>query len=481
MGSGYDIMVISSGEKPLTELIRRLVREELKRKETTGSGGNTLISSEKDLHLVTRGTHKAYYNGVEIGTGGGGAVTSVFGRTGAITAVNTDYDDYYLLLTGGTLTGNLYINKAQPSINLQVAGVAKSWLFWDTDTILDSYAGNLIYNVPTGSNHIFKENSVAVFQFGAAGATFTQPTSVAIYLNTDATRASLIAGASYVDLLASTGSLRLTAQTSGKSIIFDTLSGTRLTIANAVITADVPLSMNSHQITELTAGDTSHHAIRYDQVVGVYLPLTGGTLTNDLIIKDATPFLYFTSDADAALGSIGSTGAGLYLKNDVDSGSIYIQTGSGAGTTRIQVYDTGVALGVPLVMGSNAITTSSTVDGVDVSTIPSTYLALAGGAMTGDVSFTDGTGIDLRNDNIHKISYASGSNSMDISSYTIINLRTTVDSNTPLSAASDGVRLGEALFFRKNQASDTVYITDDASANMEFHVGTGKVFEFIVD
>jgi len=132
-------------------------------------------------------------------------------------------------------------------------------------------------------------------------------------------------------------------------------------------------------------------------------------------------------------------------------------------------------------MGSNAITTSSTVDGVDVSAIPSTYLALAGGAMTGDVSFTDGTGIDLRNDNVHKISYASGTNSMDISSYTIINLKTTVDSNTPLSVASDGVRLAEGLFFKKNHADDYAYIVDSATGDLEFHVKTGDVFKFVVD
>lgn len=40
-------------------------------------------------------------------SGGGGDVTSVFGRTGDVTAESTDYTAYYLALAGGTLTGGL--------------------------------------------------------------------------------------------------------------------------------------------------------------------------------------------------------------------------------------------------------------------------------------------------------------------------------------------------------------------------------------
>jgi len=108
------------------------------------------------------------------------------------------------------------------------------------------------------------------------------------------------------------------------------------------------------------------------------------------------------------------------------------------------------------------------------------YLPLAGGALTGDISFTDGTGVDLRNDNVHKINYNSTDNSLRISSYDQITFALTLDSSYPIDIAADGIRLTKVLFIRKNQASDTVYIIDDATANMEFHVGTGKVFEFIV-
>jgi len=89
--------------------------------------------------------------------------------------------------------------------------------------------------------------------------------------------------------------------------------------------------------------------------------------------------------------------------------------------------------------------------------------------------------IDLRTDNVHTIGYASGTNSLDIQSYDELQFLLTQNGGVvPMSIMTDGIRIWEALFIRKNQATDTVYIVDDATANMEFHVGTGKVFEFIV-
>jgi len=89
--------------------------------------------------------------------------------------------------------------------------------------------------------------------------------------------------------------------------------------------------------------------------------------------------------------------------------------------------------------------------------------------------------IDFRADNVHTIGYGSGTNSLDIQSYDELRFLLTQNGGVvPMSIMTDGIRIWEALFIRKNQASDTVYIVDDATANMEFHVGAGKVFEFIV-
>ena len=50
--------------------------------------------------------------------GGGGGVTSVFGRTGVVTAQAGDYAAFYLALTGGTLSGELTLNPtAQVGLN----------------------------------------------------------------------------------------------------------------------------------------------------------------------------------------------------------------------------------------------------------------------------------------------------------------------------------------------------------------------------
>jgi len=97
-----------------------------------------------------------------------------------------------------------------------------------------------------------------------------------------------------------------------------------------------------------------------------------------------------------------------------------------------------------------------------------------------NIYMNDGV-FDLRTDNVHKIGYASGTNSLDIQSYDEMQFLLTQNGGVvPMSIMTDGIRVWESIFFRKNQASDTVYIIDDATANMEFHVGTGKVFEFIV-
>lgn len=52
------------------------------------------------------------------------------------------------------------------------------------------------------------------------------------------------------------------------------------------ITANLP--MNSKKLTGLAAGTTAGDSLRYEQAIGVFLPLAGGTLTGNLLFTDAT-------------------------------------------------------------------------------------------------------------------------------------------------------------------------------------------------
>jgi hypothetical protein len=422
-------------EEDLARLVRETVKVEVENhmrtrsSELIGRGGDVVLGGMGNIYLQPGVNKKAYYKGTEIGTGTGGGVTD----HGALTGLADDDHTQYLLATG-----------ARPITGDQSIYSEKAFKFYeDAGSVLD---GKIYADLDV-------ENARHFYIWASAST--------------------------YIDLYPATGYIIVQA---GSDVILSGGTGSNLIWAynNIKMLSGYNIDVNSNKVINLAAATTNGDAVRYEQALL-------NPLTSDLTIKEASPMLYFQDVSANPLGSIGSLGAGFYIKNDVASGSIYIQTGAGAGVTRIQVYDTGVALGVPLVMGSNAITTNSTVDGVDVSTIPSTYLPLAGGTMTGaiahgayDASFADGYGIDFRNDNVHKLSYASGSNSLQISTYDVCNFYFTRDSSTRLSVDYDGVRFGHAAFFRKNHADDLTYIVDDATGSMEFHVGTGDKFKFVI-
>ncbi len=199
------------------EELNRLIDEHLERKlratrikvsELAGSGGNTVISSRGDITLAPGvGRHAYYQKGtgrIELGTAtSGGAVSSVFGRTGAVVAVNTDYDDYYLLLTGGTLTGDSSITNE------------KAWQFYDS--------------TPSLNGKIYADLDVE--------------TARHFYIWASAT--------TYIDLKPATGTLSLYAN----SDIHIIPGG-----ASAI-------NVHSSKITSLAAGTEAGNAVRYEQVL----------------------------------------------------------------------------------------------------------------------------------------------------------------------------------------------------------------------
>jgi len=64
------------------------------------------------------------------------------------------------------------------------------------------------------------------------------------------------------------------------------LSSCVLKDGTQTITANIPMS--SFKLTGLAAGTTAGDSLRYEQAVGVFLPLAGGTMTGNLLFTDAT-------------------------------------------------------------------------------------------------------------------------------------------------------------------------------------------------
>lgn len=111
-------------------------------------------------------------------------------------------------------------------------------------------------------------------------------------------------------------------------------------------TANIPMAGN--KLTGLGAATTNGDAVRYEQVIGAFLPITGGTLTGNLLFTDATY-------------DVGASGAtrprDLFLsRNAVIGGTLNVTghptlegvTATGATGTGKMVYDTSPTLVTPL-------------------------------------------------------------------------------------------------------------------------------------
>ena len=152
-----------------------------------------------------------------------------------------------------------------------------------------------------------------------------------------------------------------------------------VTVGGTLSTGGYSITIGGNKITGLGAGTTSGDSVRYEQVIGVFLPLAGGTMTGNILI--------------GAYG-IGNSAAVLTFAS---------------GTTGKATFTGAVDMGALDVTGN--ITVSGTVDGVDVGAIPTTYLPLAGGTMAGAIAMggSDVTGAGSFKFNATEYLTASGS------------------------------------------------------------------------
>lgn len=144
------------------------------------------------------------------------------------------------------------------------------------------------------------------------------------------------------------------------------------------MTANIP--MGGYKFTGLAAGTTAGDSLRYEQLVGAYLPISGGTLTGSLLFTDATY-------------DIGASGAtrprDLFLsRNLVVGGHPTLEgvTSTGATGTGKLVYDTGPTLSAP-VLGTPASGTLTNCTGLPVAGISN--FTPTTNSLSGDVSLNN--------------------------------------------------------------------------------------------
>jgi len=142
-----------------------------------------------------------------------------------------------------------------------------------------------------GNSHIYDDNDYVNIRQTAPYLRFQNGDGSATY--------SYIANSASLTSFASNGHLYLSAVQSAKNIYLETVAGARMIITNTGITSVVPLAMTGQKITGLAAGTTSGDALRYEQVVGSYLLLSGGTMTGAI-----------------AMGNYNITGTGDVMPHD---------------------------------------------------------------------------------------------------------------------------------------------------------------------
>lgn len=235
----------------------------------------------------------------------------------------------YVKLVGDTMTGTLTINMAMaPGIWLNETGsgegayiyYASPALFINSDAFVDISCLALNTNAPI----TIRDDSAALYfknTLGTAkGALIPYDTNL------------LLASAATQDLKLDTGA-------AGKSIYLDTNGTTRLTIADAGLTSTVPLAMGTNKITGLAAATNNGDALRYEQLVGAYLPIGGGTLTGPLTIQNDSAALYFKNTLGNTKGALIPYTSELVLTSDATQ-DLVLDAASNAKSIRLSIIGT---------------------------------------------------------------------------------------------------------------------------------------------
>lgn len=347
-----------SMESELVKLVQATVRQELdnQAKAMKSRGGDEVITSMHDIHLRSGPDGKIFANGTEIGTSTGSAGNadtvdllhaSAFLRKDAGAGDQTENNKILMASespiefynSNGNLDGwiyadydaetvrNFFIKASEttlidlkPAVGSVLIQAASSILLSAT-TYIDALSSR-IANVGTPTSVTDAARYKDGFVVCTSGTRPASPTEgMHIYeTDTDKDYKCTVGGGTptWVELASGAGSGDVVANATrtlntltkwtdatnkiiGNSLLSD--NGTTITAAGA-------LAMGTNKITGLGAGTTNGDAIRYEQLVGAYLPLSAGSgqvLTGDIYMSNASHT--------------------ISIRNNAGDGEIYLETG----------------------------------------------------------------------------------------------------------------------------------------------------------
>ena len=227
---------------------------------------STITNSTSDLNITTTG---AYNLTVQSAQG-----LNLISTDNASTAINIHASN-----NAGVVTIQSFSNQAITVTDTEVN--------YNVPILMASYIDCNSNNI-TGAGSITEVGSIT---------NSTQNLTISTTLANDLT----IQSAQALNLIStdnSVSALNINASNSGGLVTIQTNTNNAITVSNATVNLSVPMTMGSNKITGLAAGTTNGDAVRYEQLVGAYLPLSGGTVTGVLTVEGSGSGFILSSASD---------------------------------------------------------------------------------------------------------------------------------------------------------------------------------------
>jgi hypothetical protein len=257
------------------------------------------------------------------------AVTSVFGRTGAVVATSGDYNTD--LVTEGTT--NLYFTNTRSRSALSFAAGSGAY---------NSTTG--VITIPTNTNQLTNGASFITLTSLSAGAGIS-------YNNTTGVISSTIT--QYTDALARAAISLTTTGSSGASTYNNTTGVLNVPTYTLAGLGGQPLATNLTSLSGLTYASTSFvkmtaagtfsldtNTYALASALGNYLPLAGGIMTGQIVLKESSSSTDYTKGLRFPNDPFGGTG-------DISGLRLYADTTVGAEAQILELYISNDGAGTP--------------------------------------------------------------------------------------------------------------------------------------
>ena len=235
------------------------------------------------------------------------------------------------------------------------------------------------------------------------------------------------------------------------SAIIGSLTGAaslNLLLTGGTMTGNIAMS-GTQKLTGLAAGSGNGDSLRYEQLVGVYLPLAGGTLTGALLNAAGavgTPSISFSSDPDTGLYSSGANSIGFattgVLRMELTGGTLRagsanglaIQNGAGDVSSPAYSFQSDTDVGL-FSLAANTLGIAA-----------SAGISLGGAALRTSMGGADKPNIQIEGLNFNESAMMLTRDSNDASPPTLIFAKSKGTSLGSYTAVTDGSVLGTIYF-----------------------------------